>query len=129
MEMNRIPSSENKPLPGLNLSLDDVEAISVGELSKSVNGLHITESGSGENSLISQLHGIIKDSREQGIKQIQLDVDFVENVAMTLESRETVCDDLKEKFDGMKVTSQFFFLIRALNVHYRGQAKTSSTAY
>jgi len=111
MGMNRIPSSENKPLPTLNLSLDDVEAISVSsEPSKSVNGLHITESDSDENSLISQLHGIIKGSREQGIKQIQLDVDFVENVAMTLESRETVCDDLKEKFDGMKVAFLFFFL-------------------
>jgi len=109
MEMNRILSSENKPLPTLNLSLDDVEAIStISEPSQSVDGLHVTESGLGENSLISQLHGLIKGSREQGVKRIQLDVDFVEDVAMTLESRKTVCDDLKEKFDGMKVAFLFF---------------------
>jgi len=127
-EMDRIPSSENKSLSTLNLSLDDVEAISIiSEPSKSANDLQITESGSSENSLISQLHGIIKGSREQGVKQIQLDVDFVENVAMTLESRKTVCDDLKEKFDGMKVAFLFLFLIRALSVQHRGQARISST--
>lgn len=98
-EISKKPSSEDKPLPILNLLPDDVE----GEPSQSVDGLHVSELGPSENWLISQLHGIVQGSREQGVKQIQLDVDFVENVVVTLESRKTVCDDLKEKFDGMKV--------------------------
>lgn len=84
--------------------INDVE----GEPSQSVDGLHVSELGPSENWLISQLHGIVQGSREQGVKQIQLDVDFVENVVVTLESRKTVCDDLKEKFDGMKRSSKNF---------------------
>lgn len=58
------------------------------------------------DSITAQLRGIVKGSLEQGVKQLRLDVDFVETVIAALDSRKAAYDDLKERFDGMKVSPQ-----------------------
>lgn len=50
-----------------------------------------------------RLHEVITDARERGAQQVKLDMGFIEAILTTLESRKTEYQQLKNKFDGMKV--------------------------
>lgn len=120
LEIRKKASSENKPLPALNLPSDDAELkTTISETLKSADDTRITVTGSssgGEttlrhdawDSLVAQLRGIVMGSREQGVQQIQLGVDFMETLIASLDSKKTAYADLKEKLDGMKRTSRNF---------------------
>ncbi|KXN90650.1 Beta-chimaerin [Leucoagaricus sp. SymC.cos] len=85
-------------------SLNSSARITVADLSSGETTLRQNAS----DPVLLRLREAFKGPREQGGKQIHLDVDLVEAVIGTLESRKTAYDDLKEKFDGMKRTSKNF---------------------
>ncbi|KAJ3571769.1 hypothetical protein NP233_g3538 [Leucocoprinus birnbaumii] len=115
----KVSSEKNKPLPALNPPADDVEPqTTINEKLKVADSTRITvtDFSSGETTprhdaldlLINKLRGIAKGSREQGLQQIPLAVDFVEALISTVDSKKAAYDELKEKFDGMKRTSKNF---------------------
>jgi hypothetical protein len=60
-----------------------------------------------------------------------LDVDLVEAVIATFDSRRVAYDEMKEKFDGIKVgNSELTYLItKGAHITRRGRARTLSTAF
>lgn len=114
LEIKKKASVEDKPLPVLNLPPNPIEPQqSNDQLTDPINGTHITvtDSSSGETTvrhhasdpIAARLREAIKGSRDQGVKQIRLDVELIEAAIATLDSSKVAYDELKEKFDGMKV--------------------------
>ncbi|KAF9452345.1 RhoGAP-domain-containing protein [Macrolepiota fuliginosa MF-IS2] len=118
LEVRKKSSAENGPLPALNPPPNPIERKPSKDELKPTNDSQTTiaESSpgqptprrSGPDSIAEQLREAFKGSQEHGAKQIRLDVDFVEAIIATLDSRKAAYGELKEKFDGMKRTSKNF---------------------
>lgn len=115
-------SQGNKPLPVPSISLNEPERKDEPERNDepsvdSVNSINVPRKtsrnlGSGgearprenpSDAIVTCLRELLKDSQDHGEKQIQLEVEFLDAVIVTLDSRKVAYDELKENFDGIKV--------------------------
>jgi hypothetical protein len=108
-------SQDNKPLPVPSVTLNEPErknrpgsdsANSTNVTRTTSRNLGLGETKSRENpsdAIITCLRGTLKDSHEHGEKHVQLDVEFLDAVIATLDFRKVAYNELKEKFDGIKV--------------------------
>jgi hypothetical protein len=63
------------------------------------------------DTITSSLQQEIADAKERGAQQLQLDLAFVEAILTTLESRKTQFNELKNRFDGIKVGHHIALLL------------------
>ncbi|KAF9461310.1 hypothetical protein BDZ94DRAFT_1264138 [Collybia nuda] len=88
----------------------------VGTLQGTMNPTSITLTEPGATSTVTlrhdtdivslRLHEVITDARERGAQQVKLDMDFIEAILATLETRKVENQRLKNKFDGIKRASK-----------------------
>jgi hypothetical protein len=57
------------------------------------------------DSVVTRLRELLKDSQEHDVHHVNLELDLVVAVLETLESRKMAYEDLKEKLDGVKVST------------------------
>ena len=97
--------------PTLSQSRNDLGNGSIDSLRRQSDHMYITSTKPGSipldhnttDTLTLGLQEAIADANDRGVQQLHLDRAFVEAILTTLESRRTQFNELKSRFDGMKV--------------------------